>query len=175
MNVRSPSGSTIALAIVGAVAQFMGILLVASPDLVPGARWVAHRALIIWSKIESLIRRALSLPPRTICGQVNLSGELNLSGRLTAIKGTTATTLEERVEWLLRRDHEAQRDVSDLAGRIAQVEGGVTELLKALRDELKSEIAGKIAAAQADFRAAHVLGTALLVLGLVLTTFAALR
>ncbi len=136
---------------------------------------MGHRARIVEGKIESRIRKALRLSTRTIHGQANLAGEVNLAGRVTAIKGTSATTLDDQVEWLLRRDQEAQRDVSELAVRVSRLEGDVTQLLQALRDELKGEIASKVAAAQADYRSARVLGTVFLMVGLVLTTIAALQ
>lgn len=175
MNAAGPSASTISLAIVGAAVQFLGILLVASPDLVPGARWTARRIRIIVNKIERVVRKALRLPPRSIHAQANPVGALKFGGRATSIKGTSATTLNEKVEWLLRRDQEAQRDFNDLAARVGDLASDVTQLLDALREELRGEIASKIAAAQADLRVVRIVGTALLIIGLVLTTIAALQ
>ncbi len=90
------------------------------------------------------------------------------------MKGTGATTLEEKVDWLLRRDQEAQRDVNDLARRLSRLENDLPGRLAALSDQLKGHVAASLAAAQADFRATRILGSLALVIGLVLTTWAML-
>ena len=62
---------------------------------------------------------------RSVHVEADLSRTVRFGGSVSALKGTNATTLDERVEWLLRRDQEAQRDLSDLAARLTHLENDI--------------------------------------------------
>jgi hypothetical protein len=154
----------------GALAELCGIVLVASPDLVPGAvrfiGWWRPR----WRRIENRIRLRLRLKPRPLIVSGSLSATAKTSGSLAAIVSTGATTVDEKVEYLLRRDRETQQRVNDLAMRLENVEAAHPEDLAVLRDELHRHFEERLGEAQADYRAARIAGAALLMLGLGLTT-----
>jgi hypothetical protein len=156
--------------IVGALCEMLGIILVATPDLVPGAVRLAHWMRVHWRPTENQIRRLLGLPLRSIVHTVGMAGTIELAGRISAIKSTGAATIEEKVEFLLRRDQEAQRDVNDLRGRVEDLEAETSRKLGELRDELMTRVADARTAAQADYRTARIGGTITLAIGLALTT-----
>ena len=91
----------------------------------------------------------------------------------SVIKSVSAdATLEQQVGFLLQRELEAQRQVNALAQRVTDIEEGAPRRLGELRTELEAHVAHKLTQAQADFRAARILGAFALAVGLVLTTVA---
>jgi hypothetical protein len=159
-----------ALYIVGALFELGGIVLIAAPDLVPGALRLAGRANRRWRPIENRIRRVLRLRPRRYVGSATLTGGIEFAGRISAVKGTSATTLEEKVEYLLRRDEEAQRATNEIRDAVADVRVEVARTLDELRDELRAHVAREITASDGAYRTARIAGTIALSLGLLLAT-----
>jgi hypothetical protein len=162
------------LAIIGALFQFVGIVLLAASDLLPGARRLGRWLRVHSRSVERRIREFFRRPPRPIVASVAVSDSSSVSDSASAVVSTGATTVEEKVEFLLRRDQEAQRHMNDVAKRLTELQGDVPQRLSALSDELKGHVAAGVAAAQADFRATRLLGSVALALGLVLTTWATL-
>lgn len=155
---------------IGALAEFLGILLVASPDLVPGAVRAAGWTRRRWRLIENRIRRALRLPGRSTT--VSISAALSAAGALSvsAVVGSSAETVEGKVEFLLRRDRDTQQAVNDIRLRLEEIEQAAARGLDDLRNELRAHVAAAISESQADFRAARFAGTAALAIGLGLAT-----
>jgi hypothetical protein len=163
------------LLVVGALAEFGGILLIAAPDLIPGARrfgrWLDRR----WRPIENRIRRALRLPGRsvTVSASAALSAAVAMSA--TAVVGVSETaTLEEKVAFLLRRNEATQLQTAALAQRVDAIEKDVERREGELRDELHRHIATELRSALEADRVLRVVGSGLLALGLLLATVATL-
>lgn len=159
------------LYIVGAVFELGGIVLVGSPDLIPGAVRAAAWIRTRWRPIENRLRRLLRLRGRPIVVQVSAAGSVGLAGSVTLRKSASAeATLEQKVAFLLQRDQEAQRDVSELAQRVAAIEADASRRLDELRGEMKEHVARELTTAIEDYRAARIGGAVALAIGLALTT-----
>jgi hypothetical protein len=161
------------LLVTGALAELVGIVLVASPDLVPGAvrfaGWIRPR----WRRFENRLRRVLRLPHRGVTHEMSASGAIAPSGRISAVvEFNREASLEEQVAFLLRRNVESQTETNALAARIAALEEETPGRLEALRAELEEHVSRTVATAKEDYRTARVMGALVLVLGLALTTLA---
>jgi len=161
-----------ALYAIGAASELLGIGLVAAPDLVPGARrfsrWLGPR----WRTIENRLRRRLHLPLRSITHSVEMTGTVGASGSLSAVVsiGTAATTLEEQVAFLLRRNEEAQKEVNAVVERVAAIEQDLPRRLDELREGFETRLESELAAALTEYRPARIIGAGLVALGLGLAT-----
>jgi hypothetical protein len=158
------------LYVAGAFFELGGILMIAAPDLVPGALRLSRWANDQWQPIKNRVRRLLRVAPRVRTFTSTVSGGGQLSGRLSGIKGTSAETLEEKVAFLLRRDREAQSDVNDLRYAIKDLRADVTQMLDDLRNELKAYVAYELTASEAAYKTARIGGTVALAIGLLLAT-----
>jgi len=162
-----------ALYVVGAVVELVGIVLVASPDLIPGAVSLAGR-LRTWGRIaENKVRSALHLPPRihVVSVSATVSGKATLSG--SAVIGFDESAgIEEKVSYLLRRDRESQEAANALATRVEHLERETPQQLEKLRDDLHEHIETRLSSRLADLRAARLWGVAGLIIGLGLGTVA---
>jgi hypothetical protein len=107
---------------VGVVAEFAGIVLLGFPDLVPGALrlsgWLGRQR----RRAANLLRRLVGRPPRGVTHKVGLDAAVGIEASASAVVGTGATTLEGKVEYLLRRDREAQCEANALAARLNRLE-----------------------------------------------------
>jgi len=162
-----------ALYLVGAIVELLGIVLVASPDLVPGAVAFAGR-LRAWARmIESRLRSFLHLPPRVRVASldVTVTGKGRVGGSLV-VGFNEKASLEEKVAWLLRRDRESQEAHNALAARVEAFEEETLRRLEQLRGELKEDIEARLSSRLADLRAARLWGVAALIIGLGLGTVA---
>lgn len=156
----------------GGLFELVGITLAAAPDLVPGARRFSRWAAPRWRRFENRIRRLLRLRPRTITASVGLAGEVNLAGSMDAIISVAPTaTLDEKVEFLLRRDQERQRDANELRRRIEAIDRDATRRLADLRVIMEAQVEEALAAAATEYRAARVVGAIALAIGLCLSTW----
>jgi hypothetical protein len=124
--------------------------------------------------LQRALRKLFRRSGRDVHAKADLSATLRLGGSLATVTGMSATTLEDKVEWLLRRDQEAQKQVSDLSKRLGELESAMPERLAALNESLNAHVTDKIAEAQSDFRATRILGALALTVGLGLTTAATL-
>jgi len=169
--IRAMSGTRATLYIVGAVLEVVGIILVASPDLVPGAvrlaRWVRPR----WRRVENRVRRILRLPPGGITYEDAATVGLNLSISTAAEVGfNPEASLEDKVAFLLRRNSETQKEMNALSQRLDAIETEAPKRVDELRAELEAHIAHELTAAKEDYRAARIGGAMVLAVGLALTT-----
>jgi hypothetical protein len=158
--------------IVGAVIELAGIVLVASPDLFPGAIRLAAWSRQRLRQVETRIRRLLRRKPRSIVHAVHASDSIQISGSASAVVSTGARTLEEKVEYLLRRDTEAQDHMNKLVDRVKSQEERLTRKIDTLRAYLEGHIDHRIAEVHRDYQTARFIGVAALVLGLGLSTAA---
>lgn len=155
---------------VGAVFEFIGIVTIAAPDFFPYAlrlgAWSRRRILAV----IDLLRRLIGKPRHQVIQVGGIASAATVGGASLIKSVNPAATLEERVEFLLARDQEAQRDMNDLQARVGGMERESPERLDTLRAELQSHVASEIAEADADYRAARVWGAVALAIGLGLST-----
>jgi hypothetical protein len=155
-----------------AALELLGILLIAAPDFVPGALRLAGWGRVRWRRVENRVRRALGLPLRTVVHTATVEGTITVAGSLSGIVDVNpSATIDEKVEFLIRRNRESQQAVNALSERLADLERESRRLLDELRDELTGHVAQALTEAQADYRATRVWGAAILVLGVLLSTW----
>jgi hypothetical protein len=158
--------------VAGAILQFIGIIFVAALDLF---RWLERAAVWTAERLRRTIRRAFRRLPRRVRNYLEASaGTLGTAGALaTQHVRTTGTSIDEQVDFLLRRDKATQEAISRINERLDKTGEAVATGFDALRDESRSELATAIASAQADFRRARIFGAVALTVGLGLSTAAA--
>jgi hypothetical protein len=157
--------------IAGAAVELLGIALIASPDLVPGARrfsrWLAPR----WRSIENRIRRLLHLRPRSITHSVEVAGTIETAGSLSAVTSVAADAdLEQKVEFLLRRDREEQQEINTLSERFESLERESARRLDELREQMEEHVSSELSSALADYRPVRIVGAVAVAAGLGLAT-----
>ena len=154
------------LVVAGGVLEFAGIILVASPDLIPYAteasRWLRDAYRRTLNRALRMIGR-----PRDLVLDVFPAGAIASAGRISAIKfvGEDAT-LERKLAFLLQRDQEAQQAENRLTERLDDLGQGTAERLGEVRSELKDHFAEKLAEELTRYRPLRVGGTVLLFMGL---------
>lgn len=162
-----------ALFVIGAAVELLGIVLVASPDLVPGAVRLARWTRVRWRPIENRVRRAVGLAPR---GRVvELSATISGGGRVSAsaiVGHNPGAPIESKVEYLLRRDQALQETANRLTQRVETLEAESAKRIDDLRQEIEARIVREIEVAQEDYRRARIGGTIALAIGLALVTAA---
>jgi hypothetical protein len=162
-----------ALLIVGAVFEFFGIVAVAAPDLVPWLTRFSGWVLTRWRRGTNRVRRWLRLPPRTVTGEVHLTGSAHAHASVSAVVSVDpGGTLERKVEFLLQRNQEAQVRATELDERLSAIEEKTPRQLEALAGEMREHVSGELGRAFAANRLARIFGAAALVVGLGLTTAA---
>ena len=155
--------------------NLVGILLVASPDLVPGALRLAAVIRPRWRQIENQIRGLLRLPPHGItyddAATVGMRIRIAAAGE---VDFDPNAPLEDQVAFLLRRNRESQREMNALAQRVTAIEEWEPGRRAELRAYLEDHVARQLEAAREAYRIARIFGTFVLVLGLAVTTWAEL-
>ena len=163
---------TVALLVVGVVAEFVGIVCLGFPDFIPGAtrlsRWLRGRS----RRVENRLRRLVGLPLRPVVYQASIGGAITLGGSVSGVVGTSATTIEEKVEYLLRRDQDAQRQANELAERVGGLERETSRRLDEARQRMEAHVASELATAHEEYRPLRIVGTVALAIGLVCVTLA---
>src|SRR5918994_3358715 len=103
-----------ALFLIGALFELAGIVALGFPDLLPGAirlsEWLRRQ--------ENRLRRRVGLAPRPVIHTTSVSDGIVFGGSASAVVGTSGTTLEGKVEYLLRRDEDAQHRTNEIAARV---------------------------------------------------------
>ena len=166
------SAAKIGLLVGGAIFEFLGIIIIVFPDLIPYGRrfsqWLRRRARTLFDHISRMLGR-----PRNVVIEVGTASEVNIAGRVSLIKSASgAATLEQKVEFLLTRDQVAQRDVNILRQRIEDLEVETSKRLDQLRREMATRFAQELGTALEDYRPLRILGAVALLLGLACTTCA---
>ena len=159
------------LYVFGAVFELGGIVMLAAPDWNTYTKRLSGWTQRFFYRLRDRLRRLLRLP-RHVTMHAG-SGSFTVSGTATAsgIVGISADApIDEKVEFLLRRDEQAQREADKLRGRVEAIERESPEKLDALRRELQVHVATTLEAEKADYRAGRALGAFALVVGLALST-----
>jgi chromosome segregation ATPase len=160
------------LLIGGASFEFLGIILIAFPDISPYLRQFSRRLLTLTRALLDRIHRLLGRP-KDLRIEVHSAAELNLAGGVSLMKSASGTaTLEEKVEFLLKRDQEAQRDVNALRERIEDFERESPKRLDESRREIETRFERELKAAPEEYRLLRILGVIALVVGLGCATYA---
>jgi hypothetical protein len=153
--------------------ELVGIVLIAAPDLIPGAARLSQWAAKRWRTIENRVRRLFGLPPRAIVYEVGAAGEMGTAGSALAIHSISGDqSVEAKVEFLLRRDQEQQEAIGRLGQRITEVAKESESHIADLRDELHRHVSSELAATAEKYRAVRIMGAVALAVGLGLTTSA---
>ncbi|SRR5712691_3232557 len=164
------SGWRIALLCGGAGFEFLGIIILAAPDLLP------YRDLILrWldRTTELLDRRIRGVrPPPTVAApdavEIKLTGE-----RASLIKSVGASaTWEQKVAFLISRDLEAQTHFNTLRDRVENLDQESAQRLQQARDEVERLFREELARMSRAYRVLKICGAAALLLGLFCATFA---
>jgi hypothetical protein len=159
----------VTLYIAGAFLELGGILLVGWPDVLPYAERVSRR---LRSIAERIVRRTLGRPRayaiHAEAGSVIMTGA-SLSGTVSVDPGAS---LEDRVNYLLRRDKAAQEKMGAFDKRLRTMEEDVPKRFDELCAETQQHVADEIRAAEWRYRPLRFVGALALGLGLALTTIA---
>ena len=159
------------LYVLGAILELVGIAFVAAPDLVPGARRFSRWAAPRWRRFENRVRRLVGLPPRAISVSVQgVTAAAVALGGTAIVTITHGATVEEKVEFLLRRDQERQQSEAEMGRRITAIERESPQRLAELRSDMEARVADEVEAAKVEYRPLRVLGALALTLGLALST-----
>jgi predicted Zn-dependent protease len=156
-----------ALFAVGACIEFVGIVLLGFPDFRPWtvrlSRWLRVRA----RQVANRLRRLFGLPPRPTFVDLKAAIQANSALRLSVTRAAPAdATLEEKVDFLLGRDQEAQSSVNTLTDRVAAIEAETPRQLDRLRDQMETHVTEELAAARDEYRPLRIAGTIALAIGL---------
>ena len=156
----------------GAGFEFVGIILLAFPDLVPyGIRFSQWQRKHIRTLLDQ-IRWALGRP-RNLTIEVGSAVAVDLAGRASVMKSASATaTLEQKVEFLLSRDQEAQRDINALQKQIEDIQTESSKRLVQSRHEIETRFAQELKSAQDIHRPLRIWGAMALLFGLACVTYA---
>lgn len=161
----------------GGSAEVFGLLLVAAPELVPILQGIASAVLGGWRRIRDLMRRAeralrrLVHRPRahvvSAGAGIATAGGLGASGRVSPRRDAT---LEEKVEFLLRRDENVQDRLEEVNRSLESMprrwRSDITETSETLRDEHTRALEQL----RDRHLKARLMGVALLVVGIGLAT-----
>jgi hypothetical protein len=159
------------LLVIGAVAEFIGIVLLGFPDFLPGARRLSGWLRRTRWRVINPFRRLAGLPPRR--GIVYAKSGTLAAGvgmRAAGMVSTSATTLEDKVEYLLRRDQNAQREANALAMRVGRLEAESSRRLAELRRQMEEHFDVKLTSALQEYRPLRIAGAVALSFGLVCVT-----
>jgi hypothetical protein len=161
----------------GGSAEFFGLVLVASPELVPIAEAVASSVRRAWrrfkpvlQRVENVVRRLLKRP-RAHYVNVEPGGIRVTGGGVTGrVSPGADKTLEEKVEYLLRRDQETQAQFDQVERTVS----GLPVQWRADIQQASEALRGEQAQALAELRDRHmrarVAGVLLLAVGVCLAT-----
>ena len=166
---------TTALLVLGSAFEFGGIVALGFPDLLPGALRVSTWLGRQWRRASNRLRRLVGLKPRAVVHTVGAGGAISGGGHLSGVVSTSNVgSLEDKVEYLLRRDQDAQRRENELNARLDRIERETSERLAELRGEMETHVAHELDALRVEYRPLRVAGTIALVIGLACVTVAAL-
>lgn len=157
----------------GAGAEFVGIILVASPDLFPEARrlsrWIEPRL----RRVENSLRRLVGLPARRRVVYGSAAGAIGFGGSAEGIVGFNPdATLDEKVEFLLRRNEQSQREANVLTRRIDALQHETAEQLAHSQRDMEALIETRLEAERESYRPLRLLGVFALAIGLGIVTIA---
>ena len=161
----------------GGSAELFGLLGVASPELVlaretaaPAVSRTWQRAAALVRRVENRVRRLLGRPQHhTIhtASELNIAMSLRGSARVSVSEGAT---LDEKVEYLLRRDEVVQERLETLHVSVSELPDRWQADIGAESARLREEHAAALAELRDEHKLARLIGVGLLFVGLVLAT-----
>ena len=159
--------------VVGAVLELGGILLVAWPDVLPYAGSASRWLRLTSRRAINRLRVALGRPRHydIHAGAGSFHAKASLSGS-AVVSISPAATLEERVDFLLRREEAAQEKLNAHDKRLSAIEDSLPRQLDELRAETERHVSEEISAAEWRYRPLRFVGALALAFGLALTTTA---
>jgi hypothetical protein len=164
----------IALLVIGALFELGGIVALGFPDLLPGAvrlsAWLRRFGRRVINRLRRLVRRK----PLPVVVSAGVGGAIAGGISPTGAARTSETTLEGKVDYLLRRDQDAQRQASQFDTRLARLETESPRRLVELRRTMEEHVARELSAALEAYRPLRVAGTVALAIGLACVTAATL-
>jgi hypothetical protein len=150
----------------GALLEFVGIVLVASPDLFPYAERLSQWATPKFDRIRNWLGR-----PRRLVYNIPTAVSMELAGRVVAMRGIgDEAPVDDKLRFLLTRDQEAQRDVQELSHRVEDVEKATHARLDALDDKMKRHVGERLDTSHREYLGLRIIGVAFVVAGLVCAT-----
>lgn len=158
-------GVKTALYILGACFELIGIVLVASPDLLPFVVPLARA----WRRFRYRVGGPFTPRPIVYKDAPEFEDQVNM--RANDIYQRVPVSTGGKFAYLFGRDEETQHDMNKLRNRVEDLETEVARGIAALRDELVTHVSDKVAAAQADYRFVRRTGAITLLVGLVLSTW----
>ena len=166
-----PMDAKHALYIAGAVLELLGILLVSAPDLLPYSERASRWLRTTTRPLVDRLRRAIGRP-RVHVVHVGGAGAIGLGGGSVSVvvSSNPEASLEERVEYLMRREQEAQARLNAHDERLGKVEEQLPKRLEELRAETQEHVSTSITAAEWKYRPVRFIGAIALTVGLALTT-----
>lgn len=152
--------------------EVFGVLLVASPEIAPLLQRVGRALVAAWERAKALWRSIGRLLRRKRHHRVDVAG----GGRLGAVGGRATgrvsvpadATLEEKVEYLLRRDQDVQGRFDETGARLAALPGEWKADIAEASSELRAEHAAALEALRDRHLTVRLVGVALLVTGIAL-------
>lgn len=158
------------LYVAGAVLEFLGILLVSAPDLLPYSERASQWLRTTTQPLVDRLRRLIHRPTAHTIGVSGIASASTVAGASIIVSPNAEATLEERVEYLLRREQEAQKKSNECEGRLRAIEEQLPKRLDELRAETREHVTTSITAAESQYRQFRFIGAVALAVGLLLTT-----
>jgi hypothetical protein len=156
--------------VTGAVLELGGILLVAWPDFLPYAARASRALHALAERLGDRLRRLLRRPRHKVV-HVGAGGAVAATGSISGVVSVSNQgSLEDRVEFLLRREEATQQKLNAHDERLRAIEENVPERLDELRAETEEHVANELSAAESRYRPLRFVGALLLAAGLGLTT-----
>jgi hypothetical protein len=158
------------LYVAGAVLELVGILLVSAPDLLlyseRASQWFRTTTRPLADRLRRVIGR-----PRVHVVHAGVADEFAIAGSVSAVVSCNPNaSLEERVEYLMRREQEAQARLNVHDDRLGAIEEQLPKRLDDLRAETQEHVSTSIIAAEWRYRPVRFIGAIALAVGLALTT-----
>src|SRR2546426_295103 len=131
----------VSLLVGGAFFEFAGIIVLAFPDAAPYwlqfLQWLRNHT----SALRNRIRRLLGWRSSKVI-EVQGTAEASSSGRASVLLSISANaTLEQKVQYLLNREQEAQHNINALRERMEDFETESRGALKRSRREIEAHFA----------------------------------
>jgi len=161
----------VAFYIAGAVLEVFGILLLGLPDFLPyGERlsaWLSGRYRRGINRFRQLIHR----PRPQVVYLQGVAAEGSASARASIVKRVGAgVPLDQQIALLREHDEETQKGLTELRGRLEDLESGTSQRFEESRAAMEDHVTGALAMAGTQYRALRVAGAVLLIIGVGLST-----
>jgi hypothetical protein len=161
------------LVTLGAWNELLGVLLVASPELIPRLHhvlsFIARRLRSAFRRLVTAIGNLLRIPRSPLVVQVGKAGTMELAGRGVTLKSTIhGIDLTQQVEFLLKRTSEHEKRLDLIEPELERIREEIRSSTQEVRVELRREqeaLERRLADKRISLR---LLGLAYVVLGLVL-------